>query len=150
MKYILLLLLILILTFSGTAVADGLLNKDTEQVVDGNTEFALDLYSQLKKDEGNFFFSPYSISMAVSMAYAGARGNTGKQIADVFHLSLEQDKLHPAISNLQKKIDSYQAREGFKLNVANALWAQKKSPFPAPSRPPWAAATRLPPSSPMD
>ena len=96
MRNVLLIPLILVLIIPGAVIAEDSLKKNTKQFVEGNTEFALDLYAQLKKNDGNLFFSPYSISMAVSMAYAGARGRTEKQIADVFHLPLEQDALHPA------------------------------------------------------
>ena len=50
-------------------------------LVRGNNAFALDLYKQLGKKEGNLFFSPYSISTALGMTYAGARGNTAKEMA---------------------------------------------------------------------
>ena len=35
-------------------------------LVEGNNAFALDLYAKLKKQEGNLFFSPYSISTALA------------------------------------------------------------------------------------
>ena len=51
---------------------------DIEQVVRGNNAFAFDLYRQLAAgDDGkNLFFSPYSISTALAMTYAGARADT--------------------------------------------------------------------------
>jgi len=52
-------------------------------VVQGNTEFALDLYGQLREAEGNLFFSPYSISTALAITYAGARRNTELQMAQM-------------------------------------------------------------------
>src|SRR5262249_33718650 len=57
----------------------------TRSVVDGNTAFALDFYSQLKTKPGNLFFSPYSISTALAMTYAGSRGDTEKQMSRVLH-----------------------------------------------------------------
>ena len=39
----------------------------------GNTEFAFRLYQELREEEGNLFFSPYSISSALAMTYGGAR-----------------------------------------------------------------------------
>src|SRR5580693_1613258 len=52
-----------------TSAADG-----TATITEGNTIFALDIYGQLKAQEGNLFFSPYSISTCLAMTYAGARG----------------------------------------------------------------------------
>jgi hypothetical protein len=50
--------------------------SSVETVVRGNTEFALALCQKLRTVEGNLFFSPYSISTALAMTYAGARDNT--------------------------------------------------------------------------
>lgn len=45
----------------------------TAAVVQGNTAFALDLYGQLRSQEGNLFFSPLSLSAVLAMTYAGIR-----------------------------------------------------------------------------
>ena len=50
-------------------------------VAEGNTQFALDLYRNLRGEEGNLFISPHSISTALAMTYAGARGETAAQMA---------------------------------------------------------------------
>src|SRR5262245_37692867 len=49
---------------------------DAARVVAGNNTFALDLYAKLRSEPGNIFFSPFSISTAFAMVYAGARGET--------------------------------------------------------------------------
>ncbi len=58
---------------------------DKQLVVMGNNEFALELYAKLRGKEGNLFFSPYSISTALAMAYAVARGQTETQMAKVLN-----------------------------------------------------------------
>ena len=94
-------------------------------LVEGNNAFALDLYAKLKKREGNLFFSPYSISTALAMTYAGARGSTEKQMADVLHFELDRERLHPAFRGLIDRLNA-QGKEGaYQLSVANALWGQK-------------------------
>ncbi|MGD9211546.1 MAG: serpin family protein, partial [Desulfobacteraceae bacterium] len=50
--------------------------------VQGNNDFAFELYQQLISEEDNLFYSPYSISLALAMAYAGAEGETETQMAD--------------------------------------------------------------------
>ena len=68
-------------------------NKTEEQeLVDGNTDFAFKLYQSLKDNTGNIFFSPYSISSALAMTYAGARGETAAQNGGYtgFHLAAGQ------------------------------------------------------------
>jgi serpin B len=49
--------------------------EQPESLVEANTAFALDLFGQLNEDSGNLFFSPYSISTALALTYAGARGH---------------------------------------------------------------------------
>ncbi|EDN68409.1 Proteinase inhibitor I4, serpin [Beggiatoa sp. PS] len=95
-------------------------------MVEGNTTFALDLYEQLRKDKGNLFFSPYSLSTALAMTYAGARGNTEKQMSQALHFPPNQIQLHPAFFHLQQQINASQTEnEAVELRIANALWSQK-------------------------
>lgn len=96
-----------------------------ETVVQGNTEFALDLYQKLRTVEGNLFFSPYSISTALAMTYAGARGNTRVQMAQALHFPLVQEQLHPAFASLEAKLGDIGRKGHIQLRVANALWPQK-------------------------
>jgi serpin B len=98
-------------------------NHDTQTLVQGNNVFALDLYAQLKTQEGNLFLSPYSISTALAMTFAGARENTEKQMADVLHFTLKPGQLHSAFSDLRIQLKNY-VKEGIELNIANALWLQ--------------------------
>jgi len=102
---------------------------DAEQLVKGNTAFALDLYSALHKQEGNLFFSPYSISTALGMTYAGARGNTREQMAKALTFTLQQNELHGAFARLQAQLNTEQGTGGIELTVANALWAEKQYSF---------------------
>lgn len=93
----------------------------------GNTAFAVDLYHQLRGGEGNLFFSPYSISTALAMTYAGARGNTEAEMARVLHFDLDhltQETLHSAFADLEAHLAQIQAQGDIALHVANALWPQ--------------------------
>jgi serpin B len=58
-------------------------DRDTKLVAEGNSRFAMQLYQKLRDDKGNLFLSPYSISAALAMTYAGARGPTQEQMARV-------------------------------------------------------------------
>ena len=98
-----------------------------QAVVRGNNTFGFDLYHQLQSQDGNLFFSPYSISTALSMTYAGARGQTAQEMAHVLHLSPHQDQLHPAIASVVGGLAGQ--ADGVRLDVANALWGQKGQPF---------------------
>jgi serpin B len=108
---------------------------DLDDLVSGNSAFALDLYQQLKTNGGNLFYSPYSISLALAMTYAGARGETEEQMADALHFGLPQDRLHPAFDSLDielaKRGEGAKGKdnEGFRLNIVNAIWGQKDYEF---------------------
>ena len=70
------------------------------EVVRGNNQFAWDLYAKLREAEGNLFFSPYSISTALAMTYAGARGETAEQMAETLHFTAPDEDLHRAMGAL--------------------------------------------------
>jgi serpin B len=100
---------------------------DRAAVVDGNNAFAVDLYGQLRKQSGNLFFSPESISTALAMTYAGARGNTASEMAKTLHFTLPPDRLHPAMGALLSDLNA--PHDGYQLRVADALWAQQGNTF---------------------
>ena len=61
-------------------------DESVADLVTANYTFAFDMYHNLRVSEGeNLFFSPYSISLALSMVYAGARNDTAVQIESVMH-----------------------------------------------------------------
>ena len=98
------------------------------ELVSGNSAFAFDLYQHLKdvKEGSNLFYSPYSISLALAMTYAGARGETEQQMKDTLHFTLSQDSVHPAFNWLDLELASRgegakgKDGESFQLNIANA------------------------------
>ncbi len=104
---------------------------DVGALVDGNSAFALDLYQQLRQQEGNLFYSPYSISTALAMTYGGARGQTEAQMAEALHFGLPQEALHASFEALAQELESRgegaqgKDGEGFRLNVSNGLWLQE-------------------------
>jgi serpin B len=141
--------LVLILTIVTASTADS---KPVEQsnakektakqiVVAGNNEFAFELYSKLRSTEGNLFFSPYSISTALALAYCGARGETESQMATALHLptvpgktavlkdTLVQMMFHSAFGKIIKDMNSRGEKGGYELLAANALWGQKDYSF---------------------
>jgi serpin B len=108
---------------------------DVALLVEGNSAFAFELYQQLRDKEGNLFYSPYSISLALAMTYAGARGETAEEMAATLQFLLEQERLHPAFNWLDAELASRgqgaQGKDGkgFRLNIVNAIWGQKDYAF---------------------
>jgi len=117
--------------------------SDEEVVVQGNNDFALQLYAKLRNREGNLFFSPYSISTALAMTYAGARGQTEAQMARVLSFPTlpkvlinnpeclltmpgwEPQRFSSAFGEIIKDLNARGEKGGYELSVANALWGQK-------------------------
>ena len=105
-------------------------SPDARTVIDGNTQFALDLYARLKADQpGNLFFSPCSISTALAMTYGGARGDTEAQMAKVLRFALPQEVLHSTFSLLHQALNSGGEKRGYRLHEANRLWGQQGFAF---------------------
>jgi serpin B len=97
------------------------------EAVKGSNAFVVDLYSRLRSQPGNLFFSPESISIAFAMAYAGARGQTATEMQHVMHFTLPPAQLHPAMGALLSSMNAQ--HNGYQLRVADALWAQQDASF---------------------
>jgi serpin B len=110
---------------------------DLSELVEGNTAFAFDLYRFLaEQQEGeNLFYSPYSISLALAMTYAGARGETEEQMAHALRFTLPAERLHPAFNALDLELVHRgegalgEHEQDFELNIANAIWGQESYEF---------------------
>ena len=95
--------------------------------VKGNNQFAIELYKKLAQGKStNFFVSPYSVSSALAMTYAGAKGATAREMSRVLHFTPTQ--LHQDNKLLADHFDKIN-RKGLKLKVANSLWAEKTQKF---------------------
>jgi serpin B len=94
-------------------------------LVEGNSRFALELYKQLAAEPGNIFYSPYSLSAALGMTSAGARGETLKEIDRVFHFPTGGP--HRGFLDLDKTLLG--SDKPYELNIANRLWLKKGSDF---------------------
>jgi serpin B len=129
MKLLLSLLIacVLLLLNANGVEAKPLPDADQAVVVEGNNAFAVALYHQLSHQAANLFFSPESISTALAMAYAGARGNTASEMAKALHFTVPPGQLHPAMGALLRDLNA--AHSDYQLNVANALWAQQGYTF---------------------
>lgn len=99
------------------------------EIVDGSNQFALDLYQQLRTDQGNLFYSPFSISTALAMTSAGAAGDTAAEFAKTLHFQLPQDQLHEGIKVMQTFATMPDNSTGIRLDLANRLWGQESYEF---------------------
>jgi serpin B len=96
--------------------------------------FGLDLYRRLLEDpelgSGNVVFSPTSIALALGMARAGARGETGAEIDDVLHTGGSEELLNglnaldQALSSRDGTWKDYDGERELALRIANASFGQ--------------------------
>ncbi|XP_043075915.1 leukocyte elastase inhibitor-like [Puntigrus tetrazona] len=99
-----------------------------EDLSRANSLFALDLYRTLSESDagGNMFFSPLSISAALSMVYLGARGDTAKEMEKVLSFSSVSD-VHSHFETLTSAINRPSA--SYILRLANRLYGEKTFSF---------------------
>ena len=109
--------------------------QDLQSFAESTLAFAVDLYHALRKQDGNLFFSPHIIYQALGMMYAGARGQTEKEITETLHITLPQDRLHAANNSLSIELSrrGENARgiggKSFQLNIVNVIWGQQDYTF---------------------
>jgi serpin B len=111
-------------------------SPETESVVAANNQFALDLYGNLKERAGNLFFSPYCINKTLAMVYAGARGDTEKEMAAALHFTLGQERQHRAFRDMRDLLNAghgilanpFRTKEP-ELYMAAGLWGQRGAGF---------------------
>jgi len=89
---------------------------------DSINTFACRFYAQLRTQKGNLFFSPLSISYALAVAGAGARGDTATQMEQVLHMSLSTERGAQAFAELMQGLNAAQKDEQARMEMANALW----------------------------
>jgi serpin B len=132
----LLILLSLLTLMCSLCTNDLIVNAETiinaESVEDyniaaANNAFAFDMYSKMKSNNENIFFSPYSIFSAIAICYDGAEGTTKKQIANVFYFPLDKSILEVSLREMIDEINS--ETDDYELETANALWIQKSYPI---------------------
>ncbi len=100
-----------------------------QRVVSGNTEFALDLYRKLGEKPGNVFFSPYSISTALGMTWAGARGATADQMEKVLRFPNDGFRVHQALGKLSTDLNALGSQKGCRISIANRLYGAQGEEF---------------------
>ncbi len=116
--------MMLALLFAGTARAAQSAGAPEEALAASAAlavnRFTFDIYKAVASDAPgqNVFLSPYSVSSALAMTYAGARGRTAEEMALVLHFTPE---IHKAMGALIGSINSV-PEESATVRTANAIW----------------------------
>ena len=98
-------------------------------VAECSNQFTFDFYSRLRADHGNLFCSPASLYTALAMTSAGAAGETAAELARTLHVPGSRQQLDEAMRALLASWKGGDKKQGFRLSVANRLWAQTGERF---------------------
>jgi len=124
----------LLLPFAGLlfiAATPNAQNSSVTQIAQNNNAFAFELYNQIILEEkGNVFFSPFSISTALAMTYAGADSNTATEMQKAMHFEKNKPMFHSAYGDYLQQLDQ-NAKGNIKWRVANKLWGDADYVFNA-------------------
>jgi serine protease inhibitor len=92
--------------------------KLSEAAARSVNEFACDLYKKLAGAKGSLFLSPYSVSSALCMTYAGARGQTAAEMEKVLRATPD---VHRYMGALVNEINAV-PKDTAAVSVASAIW----------------------------
>jgi serpin B len=119
-----------------TLAAPAALPADAAATVAAANQFAVDVYRQLAARDGTVFFSPYSIDKTLAMVWAGARGETAREMASVLHFTFDPDRQHRAFADMRRLLNTHSAQPGLlparhdaQLFLAAGLWGQRGGGF---------------------
>ncbi len=104
---------------------------DAAALQEGNDGFAGRLLALLARSHPTVTLSPYGISEALSMVFAGARGETASQMASALGFRLPTARLAAAFNAVAQRLAGSAGPEG-ELREANALYGQRGQQFAAP------------------
>jgi serpin B len=94
------------------------------EVVDGNHDFAIELYDLLRTENENVFVSPYSVSTALGMLHLGAQGNTETEMSTLLGVFADDEKQwHQGQGTLVQEFDLGN-NCNYQLSVANKAYLQ--------------------------
>lgn len=109
---------------------------DLKALVEGNHRLTYDLFSTTAQEGENFTVSTLSIRTAFALVYAGAKGQTETEMADVLYFDPNQSAFHDAMNALDLALasramaaDPAQSLEAVELSQANAFWGQVGYPW---------------------
>lgn len=104
-------------------------NTTPVNITENNNLFALDLYKKIGGNQENLFYSPYSISTALAMTYAGARGKTEKEMSTVMHFPANTAEFYNKYNDVLKNINALNNGSTVDIYTVNSIWAQKDFKF---------------------
>lgn len=118
-------LIIFIFIFTSNRILSQVYDNisDKEKLAQAYNQVGFDLFhlcNQQLDVDSNLLISPFSISMAMAMAYNGANGNTKSEMQEVLHLqNFSDEMLNKSASTLKTALLNF---EEDTIAIANSLW----------------------------
>ena len=102
--------------------------ESVSSLIDSLNDFSFRFYNQIgSAEDGNIFFSPYSIFVALSMAYEGAKGNTAIEMQNILNILQNDSVSLGSFGRVYNLLN--QKQEGYTISTANAFWAHQDYEF---------------------
>ncbi|XP_048022706.1 serpin peptidase inhibitor, clade B (ovalbumin), member 1, like 3 [Megalobrama amblycephala] len=100
-----------------------------EHLSAAQTRFALNLFQKIRDGNasGNVFYSPLSISAALSMLSLGAGGNTASQMTRTLQFPEAEGEIHAGFTKLLSEMNK--AGAPYALSLANRLYGEQSYRF---------------------
>lgn len=123
------LLLILATLIPFPVFADPLSTDEASLWLDSTNQLAFELYRELMSENSkNLFFSPSSIAICLSMTYAGAEGETKREMAKVLHTKSPEQSFHASCVKALQILNTSKSQD-YQLRLANRVWVQMSYPI---------------------
>ena len=107
-------------------------DPDVSSVASANTRFGFKLLQDLREREpgGNIFISPLSISIALTMTYNGAVGETERAMAEVLEIDgLDLSTINNSNKALRNSLENPDPQ--VEISIANSIWSRQGVDFNA-------------------
>ena len=105
-------------------VLDPIDDPDVSSVASANTRFGFKLLQDLRERDpgGNIFISPLSISIALTMTYNGAVGETERTMAEVLEIdALDLSTINRSNKALRDSLEDPDPK--VEISIANSIWS---------------------------
>ncbi|HNW50882.1 MAG TPA: serpin family protein [Prolixibacteraceae bacterium] len=134
MKRLSFILLLIVALFScnkdDSTVKDLGISEKSEKLINANNEFGLDLFTRVynaPKTPVNFMISPFSVAVALSMAYNGAETETKIEMEEAMQIpDFSRDDINNSYKQLITALTT--ADDKVIMEVANSIWYSNTYP----------------------
>ena len=96
---------------------------------ESNNIFMIKTYKLLTEEDKNIFISPFSISSALAMTYAGSAGTTEEEMGSALEFPKNNEQFHENFGGLTNTINDVSGKGNIQLTIANSLWLSEGYKF---------------------